>query len=186
MLAWSRAGAGSWWSKVTLWAGCSTSVMEMSLLPGVPGPPGAPACLWSPLPVPVPASSSQLSLPVPAQPVPTCLPCCSSHSFKGNCVFASRAANKHLNYHCSIFLHIKSHQKSNQLHPNRETELWFSPSGFLFAGSSHEKPLACAMDLSRVVNHCQQLVSCKNTVLLDAPCNSGLHVLPPCCSCLYL
>lgn len=62
----------------------------------------------------------------------------------------------------------------------------FSPYSFLFVGSSHEKTPACVMDLNRAVNHCQQLVSCKTTAFLDAPCNSGLHVFPSCCLCIYL
>lgn len=122
VLVQSKAGPGSWWSWQPFPAGCSTSAVDTNLLPGVP------ACPWSLLPVPVPVSMSRLSLPVLAQPVPTCQPCCLSRSFKGNCVFADWATNKHLNYHCSIFPHIKSHQKSNQLHPNGETDLWLFQS----------------------------------------------------------
>lgn len=55
----------------------------------------------------------------------------------------------------------------------------FGPSSFLFVGSPREKALVCAMHLSRVVNHCQQLLSCRSTVLLDAPCNSGLQSIAP-------
>lgn len=46
-------------------------------------------------------------------------------------------------------------------------------------GSPRGKALACAMDLSRVVTHCQQLLSCRSTVLVDAPCNSGLQSIAP-------
>lgn len=117
-----------------------------------------------------------------------CPPRCLSCSFKENCAFANRATNKHLNYCCSIFFHTSKAIKRATSCTQTEKPSYgcFGPSSFLFVGSSHEKPLACVMDLSGVVNHCQQLVSCKNTVLVDAPCNSGLHVLPPCCSCLYL
>lgn len=101
---------------------------------------------------------------------------------------ANRATKKHLHYCCSTSFHTSKAIK-RATGCIRTEELicgCFSPSRFQFVGSSHTKPLACLMGLSRVVNLCQQLWSCKTTTLLDALCNSGPHIYPPCCLCLYL
>lgn len=110
---------GRCWKLVGWRAACSISAVEMGLLPRVPAPLDAPtAC-------PSPSECFSAEPPSAGTACTPRLPCCLSGSFKGNCVFANRATNKHLNYCCSVFLHIKSHQKSNQLHPNGGSELWW-------------------------------------------------------------